>query len=217
MANLVVDVREVFHSVRDFIAQEPPVTLPQIVELLFYHCLCDSQSSREVGVRYITASRGKMSAQRFEQSEPAFAFAFLAKTLQGVFYNCYRPTEIKKLLWQNRLESLSRDGELRGRFGHPFVPGNEGHSPTAFNRASSVFGVTEKILKRLEQKRAETAAMFVGTPKPVAFQDHGEKILGEILCFLHGVTLTTYEYEGGPPVRSAKFSERFARLLFVGV
>jgi hypothetical protein len=217
MANLVVNIREVFHSVRDFIAQEPPVTLPQIVELLFYHCLCDSQGSREIGIRYLAASRGKMSAQRFEQPEPAFAFAFLAETLQGVFYDCYRPTEIKKLLRQNILEGLSRDGQLRGRFGHPFVPGNEGHSPTAFNRASFFFGMTEKILKRLKQKRAETAAMFVGALKPVALQDHGEKILGEILCFLHGVTLATYEYEDGPPVRPAKFSERFARLLLVGV
>jgi hypothetical protein len=66
MANLVVNIREVFHSVRDFIAQEPPVTLPQIVELLFYHCLCDSQSSREIGIRYLAASRGEMSAQCFE-------------------------------------------------------------------------------------------------------------------------------------------------------
>ena len=116
MANLVVDVRHVFHSVRDFIAQEPPVTLPQIVELLFYHCLCDSQSSREIGIRYLPTSRGKMSAQRFEQPEPAFAFAFLAKTLKGVFYNCYRPTEIKKLLRQNILEGFSRDGgQFQGR------------------------------------------------------------------------------------------------------
>jgi hypothetical protein len=217
MANFVVNIRHVFHSGRDFIAQEPPVTFPQIVELLFYHGLCDSQSSCEIGVCYLAASRGKMSAQRFEQSEPAFAFAFLAETLQGVLYNGYRPTEIKKLLRQKTLEGLSRDGQLRGRFGHPFVPGNERHSPTAFNRASSFVGMTEKILKRLKQKRAETAAMFVGAPKPIAFKDHGEKILGEILCFLHGVTLTTYEYEGGPPVRPAKFSKRFARFLLVGV
>jgi hypothetical protein len=217
MANLVVNIRQVFHSVRDFVAQEPPVTLPQIVELLFYHCLCDSQSSREIGIRYLAASRGKMRAQRFEQPEPAFAFAFLAETLQGVFYNGYRPAEIEKLLRQNILESLSRDRELRGRFGHPFVPGHERHSPTAFNRVSSFFGMTEKILKRLKQKRAETAAMFVGAPKPVAFQDHSEKILCEILCFLHGVTLTTYEYEDGPPVGPAKFRERFVRLLLVGV
>jgi hypothetical protein len=217
MANLVVNIRQVVHSVRDFIAQEPPVTLPQIVELLFYHCLCNSQSSREIGIRYLAASRGKVSAQRFEQPEPAFAFAFLAETLQGVFYNCCRPTEIKKLLRQNILEGLSRDGQLRGRFGHPFVPGNELYSPTAFNRASSFFGVTEKILKRLKQKRAEAAAMFVGAPKPVALQDHGEKILGEILRFLHRVTLTTYEHEDRPPVRPAKFGERFARILLIGV
>jgi hypothetical protein len=158
-----------------------------------------------------------MSAQRFEQSEPAFAFAFLAKTFQGVFYNCHRPTEIKEMLRRNMFENLSRDGHLRRCFSNPFVPGNERHSATAFNRATSFVGVTEKILKRLKQKRAETAAMFVGAPKPVALQDHGEKILGEILCFLHRVTLTTDEYEGGPPVRPAKFSERFARLLLVGV
>src|SRR5436305_2472059 len=143
MANLVVNVCHVFNSMRDFIAQKPPVTFPQIVELLFYHCLCDSQSSRETGICYLPTSRGKMNAQCFEQPEPAFAFAFLAETLQGVFYNCYRPTEIKKLLRQNILEGLSRDGHLRGRFGHPFVPGHERHSPTAFNRASSFFGMTE--------------------------------------------------------------------------
>ena len=59
--------------------------------------------------------------------------------------------------------------------------------------------------------------MFVGAPEPVAFQDHGEKILGEILRFLHGVTLTTYEHEDRPPVRPAKFGERFARLLLIDV
>ncbi len=57
--------------------------------------------------------------------------------------------------------------------------------------------MTEKILKRLKQKRTEAAAMFVGAPEPVALQDHGEKILGEILRFLHGVTLTTYEQKTG--------------------
>jgi hypothetical protein len=217
MANLVVNIRQIFHSMRDFIAQEPPVTLPQIVELFFYHCLCDSQRSREIGIRYLAASRRKMSAQRFEQPEPAFAFAFLAETLQGVFYNCCRPTDIKKLLRQNVLKGLSRDGQLRGRFGHPFVPGNERHSATALDRASSFFGVTEKILKRLKQKRAEAAAMFVGAPKPVALQNHGEKILSEILRLLDGVTLTTYEHENGPPVRPAKFSERFMPLLLVDV
>src|SRR6266545_8044584 len=110
------------------------------------------------------------------------------------------------MLRRNILEGFSRDGQLRRRFGHPFVPGNERHSATAFNCASSLFGMTEKILKRLKQKRAEAASMFVGTPEPVAFQDHGEKILGEILRFLQRVSLATYEYEDGPPVRPAKFS-----------
>jgi len=59
--------------------------------------------------------------------------------------------------------------------------------------------------------------MFVGAPEPVALQDHREKILGEILRFLGGVTLTTYEHEDGPPVRPAKFSERFARLLLIDI
>src|SRR4029077_360840 len=164
VANLVVNVRHVFHSVRDFIAQEPPVTLPQIVELLLYHCLGDSQSSPQIGIRQIAASRGKVSAQYFEQPEPAFAFAFLAETLQSVFHDCRRPTEIKQMLRRNILENLSRDGQLRRRFGNPFVPGNERHSATAFNRSSSFFGMTEKILKRLKQKRAKAAAMLVGVP-----------------------------------------------------
>jgi hypothetical protein len=158
-----------------------------------------------------------MRAQYFEQPEPAFAFAFLAQTLQSVFHDCRRPTEIKEMLRRNMFENLSRHGQLRRRFGNPFVPGNEHHSATALNCASSLFGVTEKILKRLKQKRAEAAAMFVGAPEPVALQDHGEKILGEILRFLHGVTLTTYEHEDGPPVRPAKFSERFVRLLLVDI
>ena len=158
-----------------------------------------------------------MHAQRFEQPQPALGFTFLAETLQSVFYNCCRQAEIKKLLRQNILEGLSRDGQLRGRFGHPFVPGNELYSPTAFNRASSLFGVTEKILKRLKQKRAEAAAMFIGALEPVGLQDHGKKILGEILRFFQRVTLATYKQKDGPPVRPAKFSERLARLLLIGV
>ena len=146
MANLVINVRQFFHSARDFIAQELPVTLPQIVQLLFYHCLRDSQSSRKIGVRQIAPSRRKMRAQHFEQPESAFAFAFLAETLQSVFYNCRRPTEIKEMLWRNILEGLSGDGQLGRRLGNPFVPGNELHSATALNRTSSLFGVTEKIL-----------------------------------------------------------------------
>ena len=157
-----------------------------------------------------------MHAQRLEQSKPAFGFAFLAETLESVFYNCRRPTKIKELL-RRYMQGLSRDRQLRRRFGHPFVPGYKLDSATAFNRASSLFGVTKKILKGLKQKRAETAAMLVGAPEPVALEDHGEKILGEILRFLHGMSLATHKQENGPPVRPAKFSERFARLLLIDV
>src|SRR5206468_4669589 len=134
----------------------------------------------------------------------AFGFAFLAKTLQSVLDNCCRPTQIERLLRRNILEGLSRHGQLRRRFSHPFVPGNEFDSATALDRVSFLLRVTEKILKGLKQKGAKSAALFIGVTEPVALQNHGEKILSKILRFLQWVTLPTYEQEDGPPVRPAK-------------
>src|SRR4030095_13916351 len=58
--------------------------------------------------------------------------------------------------------------------------------------------------------------MLVRAPEPVALEDHGEKILGEILRFFQWVSLPTYEQEHGAPIGPAKFSESFARFLLLG-
>jgi hypothetical protein len=80
---------------------------------------------------------------------------------------------------------------------------------------SFLFSVAQEILERLKQKRTKTATMLISAPKPIALQDHGEKILSKILRFLKGVTLATYKQEDGPPVRSAKFSKGFVRILLI--
>ena len=59
MANLVVDVRRILHSVSDFIAEKEAKTLPQIVELFFDHGLGDSERPRQTFVRDIAAIGGQ--------------------------------------------------------------------------------------------------------------------------------------------------------------
>ena len=42
MTDLVIHIRRVRDRMSDFIAQEPSVTLTQIVQLLFHYCLCNA-------------------------------------------------------------------------------------------------------------------------------------------------------------------------------
>ena len=51
------------------------------------------------------------------------------------------------MLRREGIEGSIRYPHLRGRFGHPFVPGNELRPAAAFNRAASLLRMTEKILK----------------------------------------------------------------------
>jgi hypothetical protein len=42
MADLVIYVSWILDRVSDLIAQEPAITLAQIVQLFFHHCLCNA-------------------------------------------------------------------------------------------------------------------------------------------------------------------------------
>jgi hypothetical protein len=42
MTDLVIHIRGVRNGMSDFIAQEPSVTLTQIMQLLFHYCLCNA-------------------------------------------------------------------------------------------------------------------------------------------------------------------------------
>src|SRR5262245_13815118 len=48
--DLVLNVRGIFDGMRDFIAQQRPITLPHYVQLFFYGSLGHSQSRGEFGV-----------------------------------------------------------------------------------------------------------------------------------------------------------------------
>lgn len=62
MPELVVYVGRFVDCMRDFIAQEPAITLPQVIQLFFYHRLCYSQAGRETGIRYLGVFSGEMTA-----------------------------------------------------------------------------------------------------------------------------------------------------------
>ena len=46
--NFIFHVIWTFNSLRDFLVDEPAITAPQIVELLFYRWLCYSQSRSKI-------------------------------------------------------------------------------------------------------------------------------------------------------------------------
>src|SRR5262249_51018128 len=53
MSDLVIHISRVRDSMSNFIAQEPPIALTQIVELLFHYSLCNAQRDGETGIRDI--------------------------------------------------------------------------------------------------------------------------------------------------------------------
>src|SRR5690348_11843 len=96
MPDLVIHVGRIFDRLRNFIAEEPSITLPQIMQLLFYHRLTQPQALGERSIRYLPAFRREMNAQRFEKPQPALGFTLFTQTPQGLFDDRRGPTQIKK-------------------------------------------------------------------------------------------------------------------------
>src|SRR5881392_3926169 len=122
MPNFVFYIARIFDGLRDFLADEPAITTPQIVKLFFNCRLCYRQGSSQILIRNICAIRSKIKAQRLKQSEPTSALAFLAQTSERLFDYRRSPTQIEQLLRRPRIELLRRDRQLRRRFGHPIIP-----------------------------------------------------------------------------------------------
>lgn len=66
MSNFVFYVARIFDGLRDFLADEPAITTPQIVKLLFDCRLCYPQGSSQILIRNICALRGKIKTQRLK-------------------------------------------------------------------------------------------------------------------------------------------------------
>jgi hypothetical protein len=66
MPNFVFYIARIFDGLRDFLADEPAITTPQIVKLFFNRGLCYRQGSSQILIRNICAVRGKIKAQRFK-------------------------------------------------------------------------------------------------------------------------------------------------------
>jgi hypothetical protein len=89
------------------------------------------------------------------------------------------------------------------------------NATASLKRLLLVGDVVKKILERLEQERAETAATLVGLPQPVSFQNHQEKILRKILRVLSRIAAAAHVRKNGAPVSSAKLRQCFSSLLLV--
>ena len=213
MPNLVVHVARIFDRVRDLLTQEPAITLPQIVQLFFYHRLRQPKAFGERGIRYLVAFRSEMNAQRFKKPKPPLGFALFTQTAQSLFDYRRSPTQVKKVLRRQRLQGLSRNRQLGGRFRHPLIPRNELKLASAFARLLPLERVIEKILERFEQKRAKAAAAFIRLLEPAALEDHDKEVLGEILSIFCGIPAPANKGEDGPPVSPAELGQCLARLL----
>src|SRR5437660_2095501 len=106
MPNFVFYIARIFDGLRDFLADEPAITPPQIVKLLFNRRLCYRQGSSQILIRNICAIRSKIKAQRLKQSEPTSALAFLAQTSERLFDYRRSPPQIEQLLRRPRIERL---------------------------------------------------------------------------------------------------------------
>src|SRR6266581_4668533 len=98
MPNFAFHVARVLDGLRDFLADEPAITTPQIVKLFFYRRLLYPQRRSKILIRNICPIRGEMNTQRLKQSEPPFAGAFLTEMPKRLFDNCRSPAQIEQLL-----------------------------------------------------------------------------------------------------------------------
>jgi len=101
---------------------------------------------------------------------------------------------------------------MRGRLGHPVVPGNELYVTASLPGEGPGVRVDEKILDGFEKKRTKSAAFTICLLKKITLQDNDKKILSQILGIGNRVTFTTDESENRPPIDTAKLSECVARL-----
>src|SRR5947207_8329992 len=106
MPNFVFYIARLFDGLRDFLADEPAITTPQIVKLFFNCRFCYRQGSSQILIRNICAIRSKIKAQRLKQSEPTSALAFLAQTSERLFDYRRSPPQIEQLLRRPRIERL---------------------------------------------------------------------------------------------------------------
>src|SRR2546423_4065792 len=203
MPNFVFYIARIFDGLRDCLGEDPAITAPKIVKLFFNRRLCYRQGSSQILIRNICAIRGKIKAQRLEQSEPPFALAFLAQTPKRLFDYCRSPTQVEELLRRPRIERLRRDRQLRRRFGHPIIPRNKFQAATTFVCAQFLRGVSQEISQGLQQQRTETTALAVGALKKRSLEQAPEKILCEILCIVGRVTAAADIGEDWPPIRLA--------------
>src|SRR6476646_9462745 len=203
MSNFVFYIARIFDGLRDFLANEPAITTPQIVKLFFYCRLSYPKSRSQTLIRNICAVRGKIKAQRRKQSEPAVALTFLAQTPKRLFDYCSSPAQIEQLLCRPRIERLRRDRQLRRCFCHPIIPRNEFYAAAAFVCTQFLSGVAEEVTQRFQQQRTEMTPIAVGELKKRPLQQAGEKVLREILCILGRVTAAADIGEDWPPIRLA--------------
>ncbi len=98
MSNFVFHIAWIFDRLRDFLADKPAITPPQIVQLFFDRGFCYSQRRSQAFIRDIFALRRQVEAQRLKQSEPPFALTFLAQTPKRLFDYGRSPPQIEQLL-----------------------------------------------------------------------------------------------------------------------
>jgi hypothetical protein len=77
----------------------------------------------------------------------------------------------------------------------------------ALAAATENLGAGQKILQRPQQKRTETPALRIGRLEKISFQDHDEKILGQVLRVGRGIAAAINESENWPPINLAKLRE----------
>ena len=215
MADFVIHFRRVRDGLGDLVAKKAAVALTEAMHQAFHGRFGHPQRLRQRRIGDIFALRPQARAQRFKSAQFSLTFAFLPQASQRLFDDGRRPAQIEKTLGGPGFQRLRRHRELRRRFSHPIIPGDELDIAAPLAGVPFLRGIVQEVPERLEQERPEPAAGGIGVLEPVTFQHHNEKILGEILRVLRGVTAPADERKDGTPIEPAEFRKGLVRLLLV--
>jgi hypothetical protein len=215
VVDLVIHVSRVCDGIGYLVAKKAAVSLTEAMYQAFHRRFGQSQSMRPGWIRYLLALRTQTRAQRFKSAQSSLTLAFFSETSQRLLNDCSRPPQIEKALVGPGFQRVLGHRELRRCFSHPFIPGDELDIPAPLARMPFLCGIVQEVLERLEQKRSEAAPARIGTPKPVTFEHHNKKILGEILCILLGMTASADKREDWTPIEPAEFRKCLLHPLIV--
>src|SRR5262249_1170431 len=180
VAQLVLDFPRVSYRLGDLRAEQLGVAPPQAVYRHLDRLLAQAEPVGDAGVRLGGVLARERALESVEQRLFAGVDQLVAESGQGLLQQGQRPAPREEGLRRRGVGGLELVLALAGLK----VERQQRPAAAALLGVGAVALLRQEALERGQQERAEPAALRVGRPEVVLFEDAGEKLLGQVLRVL---------------------------------